>query len=66
MPSVLPEVDAGDVAPAALAAAMAPLLDAACWQAAADAVAARAQAYEPAQFRAAVRSAVSDLLPEAT
>jgi hypothetical protein len=45
---------------------MAPLLDAACWQAAADAVAARAEAYEPAQFRAAVRSAVSDLLPEAT
>jgi glycosyltransferase involved in cell wall biosynthesis len=64
MPSVLPEVDAGGVTPEQLAGAMAPLLDAVRWQAAAEEAAARARVFEPDEFREAVRAAVSDLLPE--
>ncbi len=63
MPRVLPEVDAHGVTSGALVTAMGPLLDEEAWTAAADAVAARAAAYDPASFHAVVRDAVTDLLP---
>jgi hypothetical protein len=66
MPDVLPTVDAGGTEPALLAKAMAPLLDPNRWAAAAAIATDRARMFEPAQFRAAVREAVCDLLPEAS
>ncbi len=63
MPRVLPEVDAHGVGAGDFVTAMAPLLDERTWTAAADAVAARAAAYDPDAFRAVVRDAVHDLLP---
>jgi glycosyltransferase involved in cell wall biosynthesis len=63
MPALVPEINAQSGSPAVMADAMVPLIDATRWQAAADTVATRARAYEPTEFRAAVRSAVSDLLP---
>jgi glycosyltransferase involved in cell wall biosynthesis len=66
MPSVLPEVNTGGTDPALLVEAMTPLLDRATWMAAAAVATDRARRFEPAQFRAAVRDAVRDLLPEAS
>jgi glycosyltransferase involved in cell wall biosynthesis len=66
MPRVQPQVDAHGVDAAALVTAMGPLLDEPAWSAAADASAARAGAYDPATFRAAVADAVADLLPAAS
>jgi glycosyltransferase involved in cell wall biosynthesis len=64
MPSILPEVNAGAVSPESLASAMTPLLDRGCWTTRADAAAARADAFQPAAFTAAVHRHVVDLLPE--
>ena len=64
MPTVMPQVDAGDVTVHALAGAMERLLDEDLWRAAADAALDRARAFEPDAFRATVRAEVSDLLPE--
>jgi glycosyltransferase involved in cell wall biosynthesis len=64
MPRVLPDVDARGVAAGAFVTAMAPLLDEPVWTAQADAVAARAAAYDPEAFARVVRDVVADLLPE--
>lgn len=66
MSSVMPQLDAGGVSPAELAAAMAPLLAAAPWSAAAVVAADRAREFEPEVFRRTLREQVLDLLPEAS
>jgi hypothetical protein len=66
MSRVLPEVDAHGVDASAFVTAMGPLLDEPVWSTAADAVAARAAAYDPDAFRAVVADAVADLLPAAS
>ena len=63
MPSVLAQVDAGGVSAEALAAAMAPLLEASRWATVADAAVERARAFDPEVFRETVRTEVVDLLP---
>ncbi|MGZ4608969.1 MAG: glycosyltransferase [Actinomycetes bacterium] len=62
MPTVMPQVDAGGVDATALATAMAPLLDRRCWDAAVTCALERAQDFEPAVFRQALRDQVEDLL----
>jgi glycosyltransferase involved in cell wall biosynthesis len=64
MPDVLAEVDAGGTEPAALAAAIAPLLDPASWTAAATQALAASARYDPAEFRRTVAGAVTDLLAD--
>jgi glycosyltransferase involved in cell wall biosynthesis len=64
MPTVMPEIDAGSVEPADLAAAMTPLLDEVRWKELAAAALERSAAFTPEAFRAAVSRNVDDLLPK--
>jgi glycosyltransferase involved in cell wall biosynthesis len=66
MPTVMPQVNAGGVAPESLAAAMTPLLAVERWSAAAAVATERARAFEPHVFHRTVRKHVLDLLPEAS
>jgi glycosyltransferase involved in cell wall biosynthesis len=63
MPSVLADINAEGVHPAALALAMQPLLDADRWARASKTALKRAEEFTPEAFHASLHDAVSDLLP---